>query len=390
MSFEVDNLNLGAGTPVIQVPALEYISGKRRWYAITLLYKTLGKFVDTSGIMPKGKEIISSEIKNRFLDRAHKNDIKNYIKTEPEFTIPPITLVAPTRLDFRPYTFNGTAPDLEATGSRAGIIMLPLDFEFECLDGNHRSVAIKELALETPKFIAGSSILLNIVIENRGRKIRQDFVDVNKNAKATTSSINTLFNTRDPLSALVNDIVVDTTIDNGLKYLNETTELLSTSVSKNSKKIFTINSVKNSIIELCGLNSQSTGDKKMTERLSDEEFKNKIIEFIKIFFGALKENPFIQQCLNNKELIPEIREKSVITSGTGIIVLSRVAGYIFENFKEEYCYHEINKLMQIDWSRDNKLFEGNIVLADKILNSREAIEVSVKAIKEYLGYLDNT
>lgn len=386
MNFEVDNLNLGAGTSVIQVPALEYISGRRRWYAITLLYKTLGKFVDTTGIKPKGKEIISSEIKNRFLDRTHKNDIKNYINTEQEFTIPAITLVASTSLDFRPYTFNGVAPDLESAGSRAGIIMLPIDYEFECLDGNHRCVAIKELASEYPQSIAGSSILLNIVIENRGRKIRQDFVDVNKNAKATTSSINTLFNTRDPLSALVNDIVVDTTMDSGLYYLNETTELLSTSVSKNSKKIFTINSIKSSIIELSGFNSQSSGNKKLSECLSVEKYKNKIIKYINVFFGALKENSFIQQCLNDKELIPEIREKSVITSGTGIIVLSRVAGYIFENFDEEHLYSEINKLMQLNWSRDNKLFEGNIVLADKIINSREAIEVAVKTIKEQLGY----
>jgi DNA sulfur modification protein DndB len=318
MSFEVDNLNLGAGTPVVQVPALEYISGKRTWYAITLQYKTLGKFVGTTGIKPKGKEIIGLDIRNRFLDRKHKDDIKDYIKIEEEFIIPPITLVATVSLDFRPYTFNGVAPDLETTGSRAGIIMLPLDFEFECLDGNHRSVAIKELAFEEPSFIAGSNMLLNIVIESRARKIRQDFVDVNKNAKPTTSSINTLFNTRDPLSALVSDIVVDGTIE-GLEYLNETTELLATSVSKNSKKIFTINNIKNAIVEIGGYNSQSTGIKTISEKLTDEDFKNQLVNQVKIFFEVLKENPTIKQCIVDRESTPVVREKNIITSGTGII-----------------------------------------------------------------------
>ena len=51
------------------------------------------------------------------------------------------------------------------------------------------------------------------------------------------------------MSALVSDIVVDGTIE-GLEYLNETTELLATSVSKNSKKIFTLNSIKNAISEI--------------------------------------------------------------------------------------------------------------------------------------------
>lgn len=385
MNFEVDNLNLGAGTSVVHVPALEYISGGRRWYAITLQYKTLGKFVGTTGIKPKGQEIIGSEIRNRFLDKSHKDDIKDYIKIEPEFTIPPITLVAPVALDFRPYTFGGRAPDLETTGSRVGIIMLPLDFEFECLDGNHRSVAIKELALELPQFIEGSNILLNIVIEKNGRKIRQDFVDVNKNAKATTSSINTLFNTREPLSALVSDIVVDGAID-GIQYLNETTELLATSVSKNSKKIFTINNIKNAITEIGGFNSQSTGSKIISEKLTDEEFKNQLDKRIQIFFKALKDNAVIKECIADRERTPVIRGKSIITSGTGIIVISRVAGYIFENFEESQFHSEVVKLMDLDWSRDSKIFKGNIVSAEKILNSRGAIEIAVEGIKKHLGY----
>lgn len=385
MSFEVDNLNLGAGTPVVQVPALEYISGKRTWYAITLQYKTLGKFVGTTGIKPKGKEIIGLDIRNRFLDRKHKDDIKDYIKIEEEFIIPPITLVATVSLDFRPYTFNGVAPDLETTGSRAGIIMLPLDFEFECLDGNHRSVAIKELAFEEPSFIAGSNMLLNIVIESRARKIRQDFVDVNKNAKPTTSSINTLFNTRDPLSALVSDIVVDGTIE-GLEYLNETTELLATSVSKNSKKIFTINNIKNAIVEIGGYNSQSTGIKTISEKLTDEDFKNQLVNQVKIFFEVLKENPTIKQCIVDRESTPVVREKNIITSGTGIIVLARIAGNLFNKFDENEVNYEIRRVMELDWSRDSELFQGNILVADKIVNSRGAIELAVEKVEEYLGY----
>jgi DNA sulfur modification protein DndB len=262
---------------------------------------------------------------------------------------------------------------------------LPLDFEFECLDGNHRSVAIKELAFEEPSFIAGSNMLLNIVIESRARKIRQDFVDVNKNAKPTTSSINTLFNTRDPLSALVSDIVVDGTIE-GLEYLNETTELLATSVSKNSKKIFTINNIKNAIVEIGGYNSQSTGIKTISEKLTDEDFKNQLVNQVKIFFEVLKENPTIKQCIVDRESTPVVREKNIITSGTGIIVLARIAGNLFNNFDENEVNYEIRKVMELDWSRDSELFQGNILVADKIVNSRGAIELAVEKVEEYLGY----
>lgn len=77
-----------------------------------------------------------------------------------------------------------------------------------------------------PEITVGSSLLLNIVCEADMMKIRQDFVDVNKNAKQTTPSINTLFNTRDPLPKLVAELMSKST------YLEDITNILSTSVSK--------------------------------------------------------------------------------------------------------------------------------------------------------------
>ncbi|RAS75192.1 DNA sulfur modification protein DndB [Priestia endophytica] len=177
---------------------------------------------------------------------VHKNEIKNYIVEESHFTIPPITLVSYDELNFEPFVFGSTKQiktkeelmsTLESCGSLAGMMQLPVDYEFECLDGNHRTVAIRELAQETPELIANSNMLLNIVYEKDRRKIRQDFVDINKNAKQTTPSINTLFNTRDPLSCIVMDILENS------DYLESITELLSTSVSKNSKDIYTLNNI---------------------------------------------------------------------------------------------------------------------------------------------------
>lgn len=253
--------NFGVSTGVMVFPALMYRSGERTWYAITISYKTLGKFIQTSAVKKKN-QIISKDIKNRFLDKDHKNDIKKYIHEEKQFTLPPVTLVSYEYLDFRPYEFlgdnngNNESIDekLDRLGSVTGQIVLPIDYEFECLDGNHRVVAIRELANENPELISGSHMLLNIVFEKNEKKIRQDFVDVNKNAKQTTSSINTLFNTRDPITGMINDVM------DFVPYLKETTELLATSVSKNSKDLYTINNIKNAVIELAGYNSQGTGD----------------------------------------------------------------------------------------------------------------------------------
>ncbi|PGC10611.1 DNA sulfur modification protein DndB [Bacillus wiedmannii] len=375
---KVNPINTGSAIATINVPALKYKSGNRIWYAVTISYKALGKFVNTSSTKKKNQEIIRSDIRNRFLDNTHKNEIKNYILEEKEFTIPPVTLVSFEPLDFRIHTFGNQTEEqanqnFENVGSCSGIVCLPIDYEFECLDGNHRTVAIRELANEKAEEVADSSILLNIVYENRARKIRQDFVDVNKNAKQTSSSINTLFNTRDKVSGLVVDIIEE------IDYLKNTTELLATSVSKNSKDIYTINNIKNVVIELSGYNSQSTKAEKISNIFKENiEFENQIKQKTIMFFQKLKENEFIQESLTNREKTPEIRNISLITSGTGIIVAARVANYIFNSNDSE---KQLQNLFNLDWSRTSKIFQGTIIgSGQKILNSRDAINTASNAL----------
>lgn len=375
---KVNPMNTGSAISTINVPALKYKSGNRLWYAVTISYKALGKFVNTSSTKKKNQDIIKSEIKNRFLDNTHKNEIKSYILEEKEFTIPPVTLVSFEPLDFRIHTFGSQTEqqaeqNFENVGSCSGIICLPIDYEFECLDGNHRTVAIRELANEKAEEIADSSILLNIVYESRPRKIRQDFVDVNKNAKQTSSSINTLFNTRDKVSGLVVDIIEE------VDYLNNTTELLATSVSKNSKDLYTINNIKNVLVELSGYNSQSTKAEKISNIFKDNiEFEQQVKQRTLTFFQKLKENEFIQESLNNREKTAEIRNSSLITSGTGIIIAARVANHIFNSNDVE---KQLQNLFDLDWSRTSEIFQGNVVgPGQKILNSRDAINSASNAV----------
>src|SRR5699024_5312979 len=286
-----------------------------------------------------------------------------------------------------PYSFGGKEIDekeaINQNGSVAGVMLLPIDYEFECLDGNHRTAAIRDLANEEPGYIADSNMLLNIVHDNRAKKIRKDFVDVNKNAKPTTASINTLFNTRDTLSNIVVDLI------ESIPYLKETTELLSTSVSKNSKDLYTINNIKNAVVEIGGFNSQSTKTDKISKKLeTDENLKNRVEASSRMFFKALSQNVFIKDCLENRENTPSIRSKSVITTGTGIIVITRLAAYILSEFENENeQLSEISRLVNFDWSRDNPLFSGRVVMQDnKIINSRDSISFAVTAVKEQLGY----
>ena len=374
----------------IQFPAMKYRSGGREWLVLTVQYKALGKFITTSTVKKKNQEILKADLLNRFLDAPHKNDIKTYIKEEKQFTIPPITLVSFENLTFIPFNANDEDESLTETqlldkyGAIVGVVFLPIDYEFVCLDGNHRTVAIRELANENPELIEGSSIVLNIVFEKDKRKIRQDFVDVNKNVKATTPSINTLFNTRDLLARLVSD-----TIDN-FDYLKSTTELLANSVSKNAKDIYTINNIKNAIVELSGNSSGTTANiEKVSKKLkSDSDFYNEVEERTTKFFSMLKDNYHIAICINNYDLIPEVRGESIITSGAGLVVCCKVFNKIYEMIDDIYLREQkLNELITFDWSRTNKFFIGLLVNEDGGITPGQSVFnlTANKLIEELIG-----
>lgn len=385
----------GFATASITVPAIAYYSGKRIWYAITVPYGALKSgLVKTSSVRKKGKEVIMSDIKNRFLDNQHKNDIKQYMKIESQFTIPPVTLVSMEKLPFEPIVFGETDAIqtkedlyevLAQVGSLGGIIQIPLDYQFECLDGNHRSVAIRELAEEMPEITQGSHLLLNIVCEDNPIKIRQDFVDVNKNAKATTASINTLFNTRDPLPNIVSQLLTS------VPYLEDITDYLATSISKNSTKIYTLNNIKNAVIELTGIDSQGAkiAEERTNKKLTEPELKEETERRARILFETLENNFYIRQCLEDRKRTSEIRAKSIITLGVGIAIMANVANYIFDNFEKNEQIKELENLNTYNWDRSNPIFKKSGIVANdnSIITNRSSITKTKEHILIDLGYI---
>lgn len=107
-NLSTKNPNIGVPTSALMLPALLYKSGNRLWYSFTIPYTVLGNYIRTNSVKKKNQVVIKKDIKNRFLDRDHKNDIKKYLMEESNFTIPPITLVSYNELIFKPYEFENT------------------------------------------------------------------------------------------------------------------------------------------------------------------------------------------------------------------------------------------------------------------------------------------
>ncbi len=377
----------GSYTSGTELNCILYHSGGRPWYATVLPFSVLGTLVQMTQVKRKDTAI-STEIVNRFLDAKHVKELKHYIMDNKDnFTIPPITLVCKTELPFSPITFglekfnsmDEVYNAIKNTGSILGRVTIPLGYTFTCLDGNHRSKAIAELAIEDPESVQGNFMLCNIVYETDNLRIRQDFVDINQNAKTTTATINTLFNSRDPLAKLTSKTIDD------IDYLNENTELLAASISKNSKKLYTLNNIKNAIVELGTYNSQSkTSINSMSSKLAkDPDYSAGVLLEIDVFFDMLKNNKIIKEFLNaetTEERI-KIRSNGIISSGVGLIIASRVVSDAAENSKGLSYKDIVNKVIDYDWSRSNSFFTGKI-LSDEgaIISSTNSINSTSNAL----------
>lgn len=370
-----------------QLNCLLYYSGGRPWYATVLPYSVMGTLVQTTQVKKKDTAI-SAEVVNRFLDAKHVKELKHYIMDNKDsFTIPPITLVCKTELPFSPITFGLEKFEsmeqiykiTEDLGSMLGRVTIPLGYTFTCLDGNHRSKAIAELAIEDPEYVQGNFMLCNIVYETDNLRIRQDFVDINQNAKTTTATINTLFDSRDPLAKLTSK-----TIDS-IEYLNENTEILAASISKSSKKLYTLNNIKNAIVELGTYNSQSKASiNNMSAMLAKKpEYSAGVVLELDVFFDMLKGNDIIKEFLEaetTEEKI-KIRSNGIITSGVGLIIAARVVSDASENSKGLSYKDIVSRVVNYDWSRSNKFFKGKI-LSDEgtIISSTNSINSTSNAL----------
>ncbi|MGL5378624.1 DNA sulfur modification protein DndB [Clostridium sp.] len=368
----------GCSTPSLMLPAMKYLSADREWVTITVPLISLSSFVKISKVRKKN-EPIPKDIKNRFLDSKHKNEIKKYILDEEEFIMPPITLVSD-----KPMPFNGTIYDesdlnytteelLKMRGSISGMAFVPMGEKFECLDGNHRTAAIIELAEEYPDVLKDSFIVLNIVYETRTKKIRQDFVDVNQNGKITTASINTLFNSRDALSNIIMDLL------DKFEYLKDKTDLISTSISKNSKDIYTINNIRNLIVEINGHSSQSkTSIQSFSNKIkADNELMDEVRFRSELTLELLKENQIIKSCILDESRILKVREKSIITSGAGLLILGRVIGNIFKYERDQDSILKcLNDIINYDWSRENP------VLRSAVLTSKGTLSLTQSSLTD--------
>ena len=217
----------------ITLPAIRYTQGSR------VMYMTVSDPSSVVGLTtrPRTWDPLGPRVHgNRPIDRKHLEGIANYLEEEEEFVIGAVVLYGrPDDLEFIPT--NG-----ERNGSIApGELRVPFRAKLEIGDGQHRIGAYSKVVEAHDQDndvilqrLLGSGQPIIVVEDDDFERRRQDFVDLQRNAKPPTGSMGMSMDQRQAINRFTIDVTQDARIR---LFAGERIEFLKDSPAKLSAKL---------------------------------------------------------------------------------------------------------------------------------------------------------
>jgi len=184
MNVTTPNVHLMGG---VHIPALQGRQGDRDMYLLsvknTMLLRNFS--ADSEPVEAGDKKA------QRSLDPRHANDIVTYInENTDDYVLGAVTYAIDVVDRERHFV------ELQE-GSGVGFLVLPLDAELRCLDGQHRRRAIKDAADADPRILDDYTAVV-LYVEDDYMRRRQMFSDMNSTPKVVAKALNVSFDSRDP------------------------------------------------------------------------------------------------------------------------------------------------------------------------------------------------
>jgi len=171
----------------VHIPALKGRQGDRDMYLLSVKNTMLLR-----NFSAESEPVDTGEKKaQRSLDPNHAKDIVTYITENAEdYVLGAVTYAIDV--------VDGSKHFIELQeGSGVGFLVLPLDAELRCLDGQHRRRAIKDAA-DVDHNILDDYTAVVLYVEDDFMRRRQMFSDMNSTPKVVAKALNVSFDTRDP------------------------------------------------------------------------------------------------------------------------------------------------------------------------------------------------
>lgn len=310
--------------------------------------------------------------------RNGEHDLPPEMKAQREMNkgrIPPITQYLLENSDN--YVFSAIAASIngevqfeaygeDLIGNKIGSLCVPMDATFIINDGQHRLAAIKSALKENPA-IQYETISIVLYVDAGLKRSQQMFADLNRYAVHPTKSLNILYDHRDPMARLSNQL------SDEIPVFKDMTEKAKSSISNRSRKLFTLSSIYQATKRLL--------QKKDGEMISPEE-ETLAFDFWQTIAQYM---PDWRHAVARKVTASELRSDYIHAHGIALQALAIAGSSLLKENPNDW-QKKLSKIKQLDWSRSNaKLWEGRALIGGTLNKSQKNVILTANVIKNALG-----
>lgn len=296
----------------------------------------------------------------RILNRSRIPEIANYLlENREDYTLSAITASINNQVHFEPLADTGVAVNL-------GLLSVPMDAQILINDGQHRRAAIED-AINQNSELGHDNIPVLFFSDDGLKRSQQMFADLNKHAVRPSDSLSTLYDLRDPGSAMARYIVAN------VSCFKKLTEMEKSSISNRSIKLFALSSVK--------LASRSLLRKGSKDAISRGE-----MQLATEYWQAVTEAmPDWKDTEERKVSSAELRNHFVHAHGVTLHALGCAGADLLTQYRDDWK-SRLDNLKNIDWSRSNtELWEGRTLLHGRLSKARTNVALTANVIRKALG-----
>jgi DNA sulfur modification protein DndB len=306
------------------------------------------------------EEEVPAELRaQRALNKSRIPEISSYLTDNPnDYTLSSLTASVNAMVNFVPLSDTGP-------GQNMGSLLIPMDAQILINDGQHRRAAIEQAIKENSE-LGYDNISVLFFIDEGLQRSQQMFADLNKHAVRPSDSISTLYDLRDALSDLARFLSKEVDV------FSRMTEFEKSSISNRSSKLFTLSSIKNATKALLRKGNKDLVTEQ--DKLLATEFWNEVT----------RNMPDWVKAKNKKIVTYELRDQYIHAHGVMLQAMGNIGADLLSNYPLNWK-EQLTQLSTIDWSRQNKDWEGRALVHGRLSKARTNVLLTGNYIKQHLG-----
>ena len=295
----------------------------------------------------------------RILSRARVPQIASYLADNwDDYILSSLCASVDGELTFEP---AGDAQGLRNVGT----LSFPMDARILLNDGQHRRAAIEE-ALKTRPELENETISVVLFADRGLKRSQQMFADLNKNAVRPSSSLNVLFDHRNPLARLSAHVLE--TVPFMRRYL----ELQRTTLSNRTTKLYTLSSLNQAHEWMVGTEAERFGD----------NTPNIAVAYWSRLYEVMDDWRRLDA---GTQTAADLRQNTVHAHGVMLQAFGLLGGALIEKRPTRWR-KDLSKLAGIDWSRRNSvLWEGRVLNGVRMNGQKRAVLLGASVLFREVG-----